>query len=66
MVVVEHRNGNAILRGCSQQPGCTDIPTPSQMLSLEEDVTEKLSPSFADLFRTPHLRKHTFILMYLW
>ncbi|XP_027459521.1 solute carrier family 22 member 1-like isoform X1 [Zalophus californianus] len=35
-------------------------------LSLEEDVTEKLSPSFADLFRTPHLRKYTFILMYLW
>lgn len=47
------------LEGC----GCSD---PSQMLSLEEDVTEKLSPSFADLFRTPHLRKHTFILMYLW
>ncbi|XP_004401170.1 PREDICTED: solute carrier family 22 member 1 [Odobenus rosmarus divergens] len=37
-----------------------------KMLSLEEDVTEKLSPSFADLFRTPHLRKYTFILMYLW
>ncbi|XP_058591812.1 solute carrier family 22 member 1 isoform X2 [Neofelis nebulosa] len=37
-----------------------------KMLSLEEDVTEKLSPSFADLFRTPQLRKHTFILMYLW
>ncbi|XP_040304652.1 solute carrier family 22 member 1-like isoform X2 [Herpailurus yagouaroundi] len=37
-----------------------------RMLSLEEDVTEKLSPSFADLFRTPQLRKRTFILMYLW
>ncbi|XP_006932190.1 solute carrier family 22 member 1 isoform X2 [Felis catus] len=37
-----------------------------KMLSLEEDVTEKLSPSFADLFRTPQLRKHTFVLMYLW
>ncbi|XP_077611186.1 solute carrier family 22 member 1-like isoform X1 [Crocuta crocuta] len=37
-----------------------------KMLSLEEDVAEKLSPSFADLFRTPHLRRHTFILMYLW
>lgn len=41
-------------------------PPDLKMLSLEEDVTEKLSPSFADLFRTPHLRKHTFILMYLW
>ncbi|KAM9060222.1 solute carrier family 22 member 1 isoform 2-T3 [Megaptera novaeangliae] len=43
------------------------LPPPDlKMLSLEEDVTEKLSPSFAGLFRTPHLRKHTFILMYLW
>ncbi|ELK09958.1 Solute carrier family 22 member 1 [Pteropus alecto] len=43
-------------------------PTPAdlKMLSLKEDATEKLSPSFADLFRTPQLRKHTFILMYLW
>lgn len=36
------------------------------MLCLEEDVSEKRSPSFADLFRTPNLRKHTLILMYLW
>nr|XP_030708864.1 solute carrier family 22 member 1 isoform X2 [Globicephala melas] len=41
-------------------------PANLKMLSLKEDVTEKLSPSFVDLFRTPHLRKHTFILMYLW
>ncbi|XP_069397457.1 solute carrier family 22 member 1 isoform X3 [Delphinus delphis] len=41
-------------------------PVDLKMLSLKEDVTEKLSPSFVDLFRTPHLRKHTFILMYLW
>ncbi|XP_058390284.1 solute carrier family 22 member 1 isoform X1 [Diceros bicornis minor] len=41
-------------------------PADLKMLSLEEDITEKLSPSFADLFRTPRLRKNTFILMYLW
>ncbi|XP_042109627.1 solute carrier family 22 member 1 isoform X2 [Ovis aries] len=41
-------------------------PADLKMLSVEEDVTEKLSPSFTDLFRTPILRKYTFILMYLW
>ncbi|XP_070317570.1 solute carrier family 22 member 1 isoform X2 [Odocoileus virginianus] len=41
-------------------------PADLKMLSLEEDVAEKLSPSFVDLFRTPNLRKYTFILMYLW
>ncbi|XP_066228999.1 solute carrier family 22 member 1 [Saccopteryx leptura] len=41
-------------------------PADLKMLSLEEEVTETRSPSFADLFRTPQLRKHTGILMYLW
>ncbi|XP_028628581.1 solute carrier family 22 member 1 [Grammomys surdaster] len=41
-------------------------PADLKMLCLEEDASEKLSPSFFDLFRTPNLRKHTFILMYLW
>ncbi|XP_023554998.1 solute carrier family 22 member 1 [Octodon degus] len=41
-------------------------PTDLKMLSVEEDGTEKLSPSFVDLFRSPTLRKHTFILMYMW
>ncbi|XP_051020294.1 solute carrier family 22 member 1 [Acomys russatus] len=41
-------------------------PADLKMLCLEEDVSEKRSPSFADLLRTPNLRKHTFILMYLW
>lgn len=41
-------------------------PADLKMLCLEEDVSEKRSPSFADLFRTPNMRKHTFILMYLW
>ncbi|KAM4866109.1 solute carrier family 22 member 1-like [Thomomys bottae] len=41
-------------------------PADLKMLSVEEDTTEKQSPSFIDLFRTPKLRKHTCILMYLW
>uniref|UniRef100_A0A8D1U4T9 Solute carrier family 22 member 1 n=2 Tax=Sus scrofa TaxID=9823 RepID=A0A8D1U4T9_PIG len=42
-------------------------PADLKMLSLEEEVvTERLSPSFLDLFRTQNLRKYTFILMYLW
>ncbi|XP_075858930.1 solute carrier family 22 member 1 isoform X2 [Microcebus murinus] len=41
-------------------------PEDVKMLSLEEDATGKLSPCFAELFRTPSLRKRTFILMYLW
>ncbi|XP_074044073.1 solute carrier family 22 member 1-like [Macrotis lagotis] len=43
------------------------IPANLKDLSLEEDDnTEKLSPSFKDLFRTPQIRKHTLILMYIW
>ncbi|KAM7340918.1 solute carrier family 22 member 1 [Alexandromys fortis] len=41
-------------------------PADLKMLCAEEDVSEKQSPSFVDLFRTPNMRKHTFILMYLW
>ncbi|XP_021077283.1 solute carrier family 22 member 1 [Mus pahari] len=41
-------------------------PADLKMLCLEEDASERRNPSFADLFRTPKLRKHTLILMYLW
>lgn len=41
-------------------------PADLKMMCLEEDASERRSPSFADLFRTPSLRKHTLILMYLW
>uniref|UniRef100_A0A0P6JL06 Solute carrier family 22 member 1 isoform a n=1 Tax=Heterocephalus glaber TaxID=10181 RepID=A0A0P6JL06_HETGA len=41
-------------------------PADLKMLSVEEDVTEKLSPSFVDLFRSPALRKYSLVLMYLW
>ncbi|XP_043818695.1 solute carrier family 22 member 1-like [Dromiciops gliroides] len=43
------------------------LPANLKTLSLEEDDdTEKLSPSFGDLFRTPQIRRHTLILMYIW
>ncbi|XP_044098725.1 solute carrier family 22 member 1 isoform X1 [Neovison vison] len=54
-----------IIDHIAQKNGKSPLPD-LKMLSLEEDVTEKLSPSFADLFSMPHLRKHTLILMYLW
>ncbi|XP_055982235.1 solute carrier family 22 member 2 [Sorex fumeus] len=44
-------------------------PLPASLQSLkpeEEDVGEKLNPSFLDLVRTPQIRKHTLILMYNW
>jgi OCT family organic cation transporter-like MFS transporter 2 len=37
-----------------------------QSLRADEEVVEKLNPSFLDLFRTPQIRKHTLILMYNW
>ncbi|XP_006115078.3 solute carrier family 22 member 2-like [Pelodiscus sinensis] len=42
------------------------LPAHFQNINLEEEDGEKLSPSFMDLFRTPQMRKHTFILMYNW
>uniref|UniRef100_A0A8D1JU01 Solute carrier family 22 member 2 n=1 Tax=Sus scrofa TaxID=9823 RepID=A0A8D1JU01_PIG len=38
----------------------------SQSLRPDEEVGEKLKPSFLDLVRTPQIRKHTLILMYNW
>ena len=38
----------------------------SQSLRPDEEVGEKLNPSFLDLVRTPQIRKHTLILMYNW
>ncbi|XP_057345046.1 solute carrier family 22 member 1-like isoform X2 [Manis pentadactyla] len=66
-LLLQKRNAQAVrVMGHIARKNGTLPPPDLKMLSLEEDVTEKLSPSFADLFRTPHLRKHTFILMYLW
>uniref|UniRef100_A0A8C0WWS6 Major facilitator superfamily (MFS) profile domain-containing protein n=1 Tax=Castor canadensis TaxID=51338 RepID=A0A8C0WWS6_CASCN len=42
------------------------MPASLQSLRADEEVVEKLNPSFLDLFRTPQIRKHTLILMYNW
>ncbi|KAL8185992.1 UNVERIFIED_CONTAM: hypothetical protein K2H54_061255 [Gekko kuhli] len=42
------------------------LPPSMENLQPEEEVTEKLGPSFLDLVRTPQIRKHTLILMYTW
>ncbi|KAF3831252.1 hypothetical protein GH733_000144 [Mirounga leonina] len=42
------------------------LPASLQSLRPEEEVDEKLNPSFLDLVRTPQIRKHTLILMYNW
>ncbi|XP_026935057.1 solute carrier family 22 member 2 [Sagmatias obliquidens] len=42
------------------------LPTSLQSLGSDEEVGEKLNPSFLDLVRTPQIRKHTLILMYNW
>ncbi|XP_077139217.1 solute carrier family 22 member 2-like isoform X3 [Ranitomeya variabilis] len=42
------------------------IPDAIQNLMEKEEISEKKVPSFADLVRTPQIRKYTFILMYIW
>ncbi|KAM9233297.1 solute carrier family 22 member 2 [Dugong dugon] len=42
------------------------LPASLQSLRPDEEVGEKLNPSFLDLVRTPQIRKHTLILMYNW
>ncbi|XP_020842396.1 solute carrier family 22 member 1-like [Phascolarctos cinereus] len=64
----QKKNAKAIkiMEHIAQKNG-KQLPANLKTLSLEDDDdTEKLSPSFGDLFRTPQMRKHTFILMYIW
>ncbi|XP_066104331.1 solute carrier family 22 member 2 isoform X2 [Saccopteryx bilineata] len=42
------------------------VPASLQSLRADEEVGEKLKPSFLDLVRTPQIRKHTLVLMYNW
>ncbi|XP_071997094.1 solute carrier family 22 member 2 isoform X2 [Engystomops pustulosus] len=42
------------------------IPDTLQILMETEEIDHVKVPSFADLFRTPQIRKYTLILMYIW
>ncbi|KAM3931573.1 solute carrier family 22 member 2 [Leptodactylus fuscus] len=42
------------------------VPDALQNLTEKEEIGDKMVPSFADLVRTPRIRKYTFILMYIW
>nr|DBA26887.1 TPA: hypothetical protein GDO54_011088 [Pyxicephalus adspersus] len=42
------------------------IPDTLKNLTANDDTGDKQVPSFKDLVRTPQIRKHTFILMYIW
>uniref|UniRef100_A0A803J8K1 Solute carrier family 22 (organic cation transporter), member 2 n=1 Tax=Xenopus tropicalis TaxID=8364 RepID=A0A803J8K1_XENTR len=42
------------------------VPDFLESLTADEEAGEKQVPSFLDLVRTPQIRKHTLILMYIW
>ncbi|XP_053315803.1 solute carrier family 22 member 2 [Spea bombifrons] len=42
------------------------VPETLESLTEDDEAVEKQTPSFLALFRTPQIRKHTFILMYIW
>ncbi|XP_047414690.1 solute carrier family 22 member 2 [Sciurus carolinensis] len=66
-LISQNRNAKAmsIIKYIAKKNG---RPTPDSLQNLraDEEVGEKLSPSFLDLVRTPQIRKHTLILMYNW
>ncbi|KAM9667053.1 solute carrier family 22 member 1-like isoform 1-T1 [Trichechus inunguis] len=64
----QKRNTEAVrIMGYIARKNGRPSPADLKMLSLkEEDIPGELRPSLADLFRTPRMRKHTFILLYLW
>ncbi|KAM8945320.1 solute carrier family 22 member 2 [Pelodytes ibericus] len=42
------------------------VPETLEILTADEETGEKQIPSYLDLVRTPQIRRHTFILMYIW
>ncbi|XP_063299677.1 solute carrier family 22 member 2 [Pelobates fuscus] len=54
-----------IIQGIAEKNRKT-MPEALENLTVDEEGDEKQIPSFMDLVRTPQIRKHTFILMYIW
>ncbi|XP_015415508.1 PREDICTED: solute carrier family 22 member 2 [Myotis davidii] len=61
-----HAEAMQVMRHISRGAGKTSLPAMPGQSRPDEEVGEKLNPSFLDLVRTPQIRKHTLILMYNW
>uniref|UniRef100_A0A8C9AAV3 Major facilitator superfamily (MFS) profile domain-containing protein n=1 Tax=Prolemur simus TaxID=1328070 RepID=A0A8C9AAV3_PROSS len=66
-LISQNKNAKAmrIIRHIAKKNG-KPLPASLQSLRPDEEVNEKLDPSFLDLVRTPQIRKRTLILMYNW
>ncbi|XP_012615136.1 solute carrier family 22 member 2 [Microcebus murinus] len=66
-LISQNKNAEAmrIIKHIAKKNG-KSLPVSLQSLRPDEEVDEKLNPSFLDLVRTPQIRKHTLILMYNW
>ncbi|XP_016008222.2 solute carrier family 22 member 2 isoform X1 [Rousettus aegyptiacus] len=66
-LISQNKNAKAVkvIKHIAKKNG-TSLPAALQSLQPDEEVGEKLNPSFLDLVRTPQIRKHTLILMYNW
>ncbi|XP_006868530.1 PREDICTED: solute carrier family 22 member 2 [Chrysochloris asiatica] len=66
-LIAQNENAKAlkIIKHIAKKNG-KPLPASLQSLRPDEEVGEKLNPSFLDLVRTPQIRKHTLILMYNW
>ncbi|XP_053448628.1 solute carrier family 22 member 2 isoform X2 [Nycticebus coucang] len=66
-LISQNKNAKAmrIIKHIAKKNG-KSLPASLQSLRPDEEVEEKLNPSFFDLVRTPQIRKRTLILMYNW
>nr|XP_013004336.1 solute carrier family 22 member 2 [Cavia porcellus] len=66
-LISQNKAGKAmkIIKHIAKKNG-KSVPATLQSLRADEEAGQKLNPSFLDLVRTPQIRKHTLILMYIW